>query len=252
MSEPRTLTILTGASRGLGLAMAEQLLAPGAFLLTMSRRPSAELEARARSIGASLEQWSIDLADSIAAAARLGQWLTSRRGEFATATLINNAALAGTPRLIADAEAASLAAVVRVGLESPTLLTSAFLRATRGWNVPRKILYISSGAGKKPLPGASAYCAVKAGLDHLARSVAMEEAQASNGARVASLAPGVIDTDMQTELRDADPRDFPPQPHFVSMKSAGQLASPDDAAARVLAYLNRADFGSNPVADVRD
>ncbi|MGH6612236.1 MAG: SDR family NAD(P)-dependent oxidoreductase [Burkholderiaceae bacterium] len=246
------LCIITGASRGLGLAMAEQLLRPGALLLTMSRRPSTDLADRAKSAGASLEQWSIDLGDGVAAAARLKQWLGSRTETFSSATLINNAALAGKPRLLADSDADSLVAVMRVGLEAPVLLSSAFLRATRDWSIPRKILNISSGAGKKPLPGAATYCAVKAGLDHLSRSIAMEEAQTSNGAKIVSLAPGVIDTDMQTELREASPRDFPPQPHFADMKTSGQLASPSAAATRVLAYLNRSDFGSNPVADVRD
>lgn len=252
MSGLRELTVLTGASRGLGLAMAEQLLQPNALLLAMARHPSAELTARARSADAALEQWAIDLTDSIAAATRLEQWLDNCTEEFASATLINNAALAGKPSLLADSEAGSLAAVLRVGLEAPVLLSSAFLRATRPWKIPRKILNISSGAGKKPLPGAATYCAVKAGLDHLSRTLALEEAQASGGAKVVSLAPGVIDTDMQTELRKADPRDFAPQPHFADMKSSGQLATPDAAAARVLAYLARADFGSNPVADVRE
>jgi NAD(P)-dependent dehydrogenase (short-subunit alcohol dehydrogenase family) len=252
MSELRKLTVLTGASRGLGRAMGEQLLQPGAMLLAMARRPSTELTTRARSNGAALEQWAIDLADGIAAATKLEQWLRDRDEEFASATLINNAALAGKPRLLADSEAGSLTAVLRVGLEAPVLLSGAFLRATRDWTIPRKILNISSGAGKKPLPGVTTYCAVKAGLDHLSRSLALEEAQISGGAKVVSLAPGVIDTDMQTELRKADPRDFPPQPHFAEMKSSGQLATPDAAAARVLAYLARADFGSNPVADVRD
>ena len=250
MSAPRNLTILTGASRGLGLAMAELLLASDAFLLTMARRPNAELAARAPSNSA-LEQWPIDLTDGATAATRLEQWLHSHTESFTSATLINNAALAGKPGLLADSELSSLAAVVRVGLEAPLLLSAAFLRATREWNIPRRILNISSGAASKPLPGEAAYCAVKAGLDHLSRVVALEEAQRPNGAKIVSLAPGVIDTDMQTELRASDPSKFPSHSLFVAMKTGGQLASPAAAATNVLAYLNRADFGSQPVADVR-
>jgi len=69
---------------------------------------------------------------------------------------------------------------------------------------------------------------------------------------VCSLAPGVIDTDMQVQLRSAEPSQFPDMGNFVGLKDKGMLSSPADAAARVLAYLARADFGSNPVADVRD
>ena len=70
--------------------------------------------------------------------------------------------------------------------------------------------------------------------------------------RIVSLAPGVIDTDMQGELRAADPGSFPARTGFVRSKESGALTSPADAAKRVLAYLAREDFGSQPVADVRD
>ena len=96
------------------------------------------------------------------------------------------------------------------------------------------------------------YCAVKAALDHLARAQALEEALQPNGAKVVSLAPGVIDTDMQVQLRGADPKAFPDHDAFVQMKSGGRLDSPDAAAAKVVAYLRRADFGQQPVADIRD
>jgi len=68
---------------------------------------------------------------------------------------------------------------------------------------------------------------------------------------VASLAPGVIDTDMQGQLREANAADFPDRDTFVALQRDGQLLSGEAAAARVLAFLARADFGSQPVADVR-
>ena len=98
----------------------------------------------------------------------------------------------------------------------------------------------------------AAYCAAKAGMDHFTRCLALEEAAKSNGAKVCSLAPGVIDTDMQLQLRSASGDNFPDQAGFSRLKSSGSLASPESAAASVLAYMARADFGSQSVADVRD
>ncbi|MBE0550171.1 MAG: SDR family oxidoreductase, partial [Rubrivivax sp.] len=100
--------------------------------------------------------------------------------------------------------------------------------------------------------GSASYCAAKAGLDHLARAVAQEQAALPHGARIVALAPGVIDTDMQVQLRSADPALFPERERFVDLQSAGQLDSPAQAAAKVLRYLDRGDFGTHPVADVRD
>jgi NAD(P)-dependent dehydrogenase (short-subunit alcohol dehydrogenase family) len=247
------LVILTGASRGLGRAMAERLLGADRLLLTISRRPDAALQAKAGERGAQLEQWALDLAHDIGVAARLETWLRKQDAtRFRSAALINNAGLLGRVGPLQEADADSIAAALRVGLEAPALLAGAFLRATEGWSVPRKVLNISSGAGRRAIAGWSVYCAAKAGLDHLSRAMAEDEARRPNGAKVVSLAPGVIDTDMQGELRAADAAGFPDQPRFRELKASGQLASADDAAARVLAYLARPDFGANPVADVRD
>jgi NAD(P)-dependent dehydrogenase (short-subunit alcohol dehydrogenase family) len=96
------------------------------------------------------------------------------------------------------------------------------------------------------------YCAAKAGMDHFTRCIALEEARRPNGAKVCSLAPGVIDTDMQVQLRGSDPGQFPDIDYFTGIKEQGVLTSPEEAARRVIAYLARDDFGSNPVGDVRD
>ena len=247
------LVILTGASRGLGRALAEQLLAPGRLLLTLSRHPDAALATLAAQRGGALEQWALDLAYGIGVATRLEVWLRNQEAaRFGAATLINNAGVLGRVGPIQDGDPETIAAALRVGLEAPALLASAFLRATDGWRAPRKVLNISSGAGRRAIAGWAVYCAAKAGLDHLSRAMALDESRRPNGARVVSLAPGVIDTDMQAELRAANADGFPDQPRFREMKASGQLASPAEAAARVLAFLARPDFGSEPVADVRD
>jgi benzil reductase ((S)-benzoin forming) len=114
------------------------------------------------------------------------------------------------------------------------------------------VLNISSGLGRRAMAASAAYCATKAGMDHLTRAMALDEANRPNGAKLVSLAPGVIDTDMQVHLRAGDDAGFPEKANFVGLKEKGQLTSATDAAARVLAYLARADFGASAVADVRD
>lgn len=243
------LTILTGASRGLGLAIASALLQPGHRLLTLSRGTPALVAPP----GALLECWSADLAGAAPVAARLEAWLAALDPTaVASATLINNAGVISKLAPLAEIESEDLANALRVGLEAPTLLSAAFLRATAAWRVPRKLLLVSSGLGRRAMAGSASYCAAKAGLDHLARAVALEEAARPNGARIVSLAPGVIDTDMQVQLRAADPARFPDRERFVGLKTGGQLDSPAEAAAKLLRYLGRPDFGANPVADVRD
>jgi benzil reductase ((S)-benzoin forming) len=253
MTSSTHLTILTGASRGMGFAMAGQLLDAGHSLLCISRKTNEALAAKAAAAGATLEQWPQDLARADTVAAKLGTWITAHgEGGLASVTLINNAGVIPTIAPVGDIAADDLAQALRVGLEAPMLLTAAFLHATAAWRCPRKVLNISSGLGRRAMASQAAYCAAKAGMDHFSRCVALEEALRANGARVCSLAPGVIDTDMQGQLRAADAGRFPDRASFQGLKDQGQLTSADDAAARVLRYLAREDFGQQPVADARD
>lgn len=245
------LFILTGASRGMGLAMAQQLLSPAHALLCISRQRNDSLDEQARQTGSALEQWPMDLAHSQEAAARLQQWLEAHATRYASATLINNAGVIPRIAPLSALDSEDLARALRVGLEAPMLLSAAFLGATEGWAVPRKVLNISSGLGRRPMASQAAYCAAKAGMDHFTRCLALEEALKPNGAKVCSLAPGVIDTDMQVQLRGADAAAFPDRARFEQLKSADQLSTPAQAATQVLAFLARPDFGNEAVADVR-
>lgn len=252
MSIPR-LYILTGASRGLGAAIAEQLLAPEAVLLCISRLPHPELAGLARSVGARVEQWRRDLSAPAEVAATLEGWLQAvAPARFDEATLINNAGVMSRVGPLHECDDADLSRALRVGLEAPVMLTATFLRQTLRWRGRRRVLNISSGLGRHAMAGAATYCAVKSGLDHFSRAVALDEASLPNGARIVSLAPGVIDTDMQSQLRDAEARGFPDRPRFVGLKESNSLATPAQAASRVIAWLNRPDFGSAVVADLRD
>jgi NAD(P)-dependent dehydrogenase (short-subunit alcohol dehydrogenase family) len=247
------LTILTGASRGMGLAMAEQLLQPDCTLLCISRRANPALAVQAQAKGATLIQWTEDLAQGAAVSRKLEAWLLEQDVDsFASATLINNAGVIPRITPLSQSDADDLGQALRVGLEAPMQLSAAFLRATQSWPVTRKVLNISSGLGRRAMASQAAYCAAKAGMDHFTRCLALDEALKPNGAKVCALAPGVIDTDMQVQLRSADDALFPDRQGFAGLHEGGQLSSPADAAKNVLAVLARSDFGQHAVADVRD
>ena len=251
----RHVAIVTGGSRGVGRALAALMLQQGWRVLTLQRRPAplSDTEAQAGADARQLEQWACDLSEPAPVAQRLAQWLQALpRAGLASLSLINNAAalshLAALQQLTADEVARDL----RVGLEAPLVLSSAFLRASADVSAPRRLLHISSGLGRRAMAGSVVYCASKAGLDHMSRAIALEQATLPNGAKSVSLAPGVIDTDMQLQLRSADPAAFAAQAQFAALKAEGRLDSPQGCARKLLAYLQSADFGRQPVADIRD
>jgi benzil reductase ((S)-benzoin forming) len=244
--------IITGASRGMGAALAQQLILPGNSLLCISRQTNPKLSELAEQQQVPLAQWKADLQDAASTADELKAWLAPQLDKLDSITLVNNAGVIPQIAPLSDVPAAEITKALRVVIEAPMLLTSAFLQATAHFSGAKKVLNISSGLGRRAMASQAGYCAAKAAMDHFTRCLALEEALKPHGARVCSLAPGVIDTDMQVQLRSAPAKAFPDQAAFIGMKEQGSLTSTHEAAGRLIAYLARADFGSNPVADVRD
>lgn len=225
--------------------MVRQLLVEGHHVVAAARGPAPERPgARGR-----LDWTRLDLADG--AAAR--NWVVASLASIErpeAAVLILNAGVIEPVMPVAALQADAVDMHMRLNLMSPMLLMAGFLEVTERWSVSRRILAISSGAGRRGIPHWSAYCASKAGLDGFVRGLNAEYADRSDGSpvRAVSLAPGVIDTGMQQTIRGID---APQRERFRALHADGRLTSPDNAAAAVLAYLRRDDFGSVEIDDVR-
>lgn len=237
--------ILTGHSRGLGAALAAELLGRGISLLGLARKGNPALAA---AYPGRLSEAALDLADDAA----LRAWLDGQQlADFLAANdgpllLINNAGVLG-PMAALDAQApGEIAAAIAINVSAPLLFSAALARRHAG---ELRILHVSSGAARHPYPGWSIYGASKAALDHHARCVA---ADGRAKLRICALAPGVIDTDMQTRIRASAETDFPLKDKFVALKAEGRLSTPQGAARAVVDYLLSEKFGSQPVADLRE
>lgn len=233
--------IVTGHTRGLGAALAQALLARGIAVLGVARSRSAD--------AAGMEQVELDLADLDAVQAWIASDALARFIRDAhTVLLLNNAGLLQPVGPLETQDPADIARAVSVNVAAPLMLSAAVAVASTH-ALDRRIVHISSGAGRNAYPGWSLYCATKAALDHHARAVAQDS---SRGLRISSVAPGVIDTDMQAEIRGTQLEHFPMRERFDELKRQGQLATPADAARKVIDYALSDSFGENPVTDVRD
>jgi benzil reductase ((S)-benzoin forming) len=234
--------MVTGHTRGLGAAIVADLLAdPWCRVLGVSRHLGTPLER--------LDALEADLSHPVLAAGRVEAVL--RRVDWASydrAVLVNNAGLLGPVKPIGSLDAAATAAAIGVDLTAAVLLTDVFLRVTAAHHVERRIAQVSSGASRSAYAGWGVYCAAKAGLDHFTRVLL---AEAPPRCRASSVAPGVIDTDMQREIRESEPADFPMHERFVGMHRDGVLLTPAEAAARFVEHLRSDAFGVDAVVDLR-
>jgi NAD(P)-dependent dehydrogenase (short-subunit alcohol dehydrogenase family) len=142
---------------------------------------------------------------------------------------------------------AAVARAIAVNVAAPLVLSAAFVAATRGAN-DRRIMHVSSGAGRKAHAGWSVYCATKAALDHHARAVALDRMPTL---RISSVAPGAVDTDMQAEIRASTDDAFPERARFLAMQREGRLHDPDETGRALVELLLCDAFGSEPVSDLR-
>jgi len=231
--------IVTGHTKGLGAAIAAELIKRGIPVLGLAR-------GRAAAASDLLTEIEVDLSDSAALAAfveggTLAGWL---RDEGAT-LLVNNAGVVAPVGPLAAQDPLAAVRAVTLNVAAPLALAAAVVRASRG---ERRILHISSGAGRNAYPGWSVYCATKAALDRHAEAVLQDGDPA---VRCCSLAPGVIDTGMQAEIRATPESNFPMKERFVQLKEEGGLAAPEECARKLVTFLLTEDFGSEPVADLR-
>jgi len=222
------LYLVTGTTQGLGAALAARIAAdPANELVALARAPDAPIPGGAR--------FHADLADTAAlerACNRVEEHIRGKRYE--KAVLVNNAGVIGPVGLLEAVDGAALERNLVVNLVAPMLLMRRFLRMTEGVAALRRVINISSGAGRRPIPGWSAYCAAKAGLDMASRVAALEARTRGHAVEVASLAPGVIDTGMQGAVRGAAEADFPDVERFRRMKAEGVLRPAADVAADIL------------------
>lgn len=212
--------LLTGASAGIGAALAQLLAERGAVLALCGRDPD-KLEVvaeRCRGAGASVRSWALELADP-AAAEQLARRVEADLGVIDV--LVNNA---GAPmrRRVQQLTVAELRQTMAVNFESPVRMTMALLPGFLARDVAT-IVNVSSFGGRAGIPAEAAYCASKFALCGWTESLAMDLWH--TGIRVRLIVPGAVDTDIWDRPGN-DPSHF-----------SGELEPPGEVAAGIVAAI---------------
>lgn len=219
------LVIVTGASRGLGLAICRQLLAAGYEVLALARTFSNELQQLQLHNDKRLHFTAVDLADLEQLPTLCGALVKKYGRPYA---LINNAAV-GYDGVLATMHNSEITSLLNINVQAPILLSKYLLRPML-LNQSGRIINISSIIARTGFNGLSVYAASKAALEGFSKSLAREVGKA--GITVNCVAPGYMQTDMTNSLQGD-------KLESVKRRSPlGRLATPDDAASAVLYLLN--------------
>lgn len=195
-----------------------------------------------------LEELSLDLSDLEELERQLPSLFP--QGDYEKVILINNAGWIGEIKPVGKLTPSNIQRLINLNLSAPMILTDGFVKAYEGSAAEKIIVNISSGAASKPLSGWSEYCSSKAGLAMFSK-VAAEEMKEKD-IKVYSLAPGIVDTEMQGDIRKSDKEDFPALERFKDYKNEGRLSTPKEVAEKIIYLLSNPKNFADVVQDVRN
>ena len=221
---------LTGDSSGIGLALKQAILKDvNNFVFGLSRRASGNSK-NYRSV-------KIDLSSKD----ELDRFDFPNLDEAERIVLINNAGQIGPIKPLFEQTSDQIEDVFQVNILAPTILISKLLQTYQDKEI--LIINISSGAAANPIQAWSTYCASKAALDMLTRTLIEDlEFRKKSNVKVYSVSPGVIDTKMQEEIRSSEEENFSMHSRFSNLKSNNELIAPEVTASLIYKIFSEPSF----------
>jgi benzil reductase ((S)-benzoin forming) len=228
-----TLMWISGASSGIGKALADNVPWENPRIIDISRRGHSDTE-----------HLEADLSDP-ASWAKVAESFQRELSDFSGERVVFVHA-AGSVQPIGfagEVDTESYTRNVLLNSAAGQVLGHAFLAAVRGVDADRYLIMLSSGAASLVGAGWSSYGAGKAALDQWVRDVGAEQD--------VGVAPGVVATEMQEQIRETSKEDFPKRDKFMDLFERGELSDPDEVADQLWALVQKG-FENGAVLDLRE
>lgn len=224
--------LITGTSRGIGEALARNLLDKGNTVLGVSRNRPATLDST------KFQHLAYDLSDT----SQIDRIMKKTAGivngkDFDFVCLVNNASATEPVKSIDKCTATEIDSHVRIGLIAPMILTSLFMNKFAADKIRKKVAFISSGAAFTALPDDSVYCSVKAGINMFAQCIGLEQSNREYEFEVICIGPGMVDTAMQLTARSKTRDEFAMADFFKQAYEEGKLQKPETVAKKIYTIL---------------
>ncbi|MBN8237226.1 (S)-benzoin forming benzil reductase [Halobacillus kuroshimensis] len=230
--------VITGTSRGLGEAVAEKFMKQGVHVLGISRSGNAKLDALNGEKAGSFEHIEADLndpADLKNVAAVVKEKVFHEQSEYVY--VVNNAGVVEPIETAGNLDAEAVQKHMQINVTAPILLINELLPAASEASVKLGIVMVTSGAAEKSIHGWSVYSSSKAALNRFTETLALE--QEGSGHTILAFSPGVMDTDMQQEIRSSSESAFADVDKFKKMKEENVLRSPEEVAEVLMNLLDQ-------------
>lgn len=238
------LFIITGASKGLGLALSELALNSEHLVISISRTKTLTQ--------ANHFHLSHDLSKPKGLETKLDKVLSKiDLKKIKAINLVNNAAVIEPIGEVQNFKQEDIEKHLKVNLLTPILLTSWLMKTFNKTKAPITIANISSGAAFHPIVNWSLYCSTKSGLKMFTDCL-LEDYKSRKNFRAFSFSPGVMDTDMQATIRKQTKSSFKNIDKFKELKQKKLLLSPDIVAKGLYQLLDNPESINQLHYDIRE
>ena len=235
--------VITGANRGLGEELVNQFKDDHVIAITRTTTENENVN----------KQYTCDLSNEGSVQHVVDEIKRDYKiNDSDEVLLINNA---GTVKPVSRSENTCIDGYMtsyKINTLAPIILSTGFVDWLKDVNCEKKIVNISSGAAINAVSGWSAYCSSKAALNMFTDVIRLEQENEQNGVKVVTFRPGVIDTDMQLEIRSSKKEDFEDLDRFKAMKDNEQLLPAERVANALSKLIESNDFGQDAHTSVQD
>lgn len=237
------ILIITGGSKGIGKALVDTYTAKGYTVFSIARTESENN---------SFTQIKADLSNTASGVEAIKSIFTQLNKDVVkNILLINNAGTLGMINSVGSLDPESIATTLQLNTTTPLILSNEFIRLTAHWTASKQIINISSGAATNPYQGWSSYCTSKAALDMMTKVIAAEQQELDNGVKCVAIYPGVVDTNMQVEIRKTPESDFKNVQRFIDLKNNNELYSPKFVADKIFTIDVENRLNNGDIVDLR-
>ncbi|EKN62573.1 short chain dehydrogenase [Neobacillus bataviensis LMG 21833] len=245
--------IITGASKGLGEAIAKRLIQEQIAVVSVSRTENEEIKSLAIKQGIDYKHLSCNLSlekEVQEVFMEIAHCIFQKDPE--EILLFNNAGVIDPIQKVGNLDQTPIISNIQVNLIAPILITNLFFNKAQLTNTKVTVVNVSSGAAIRSIEGWSVYCSSKAGLNMFTQTAALEQAELETSNKIIAFSPGVMDTNMQETIRSSSVEAFKDLEQFKEYKEKNMLLKADVVANALVDLVLSGEVESGKVYNIKD
>ncbi|WP_040203981.1 (S)-benzoin forming benzil reductase [Neobacillus jeddahensis] len=245
--------VITGASKGLGEAIAKRLINEQIAIISVSRTENEEIRGLAIAKGIDYTHYSCNLSLETEIQEVFMEIAHSIFQKNPNEILLfNNAGVIDPIQTVGNLDQTPIIRNIQVNLIAPILITNLFFSKAQVTNTKVLVINITSGAAVRSIEGWSVYCSAKAGLNMFTQTAAIEQAELKTTNKIIAFSPGVMDTSMQETIRSSSENAFKELEKFKELKEKSLLLQAEVVANSLVDLILSDEMESGQIYRIND